>query len=103
MPWSLRTLLPPKNISDAQLISAVTSAGYSAKAFKGEQESFERSNRLGARVLLTFLFTAPVILISMFDDWHGQIDKNLLQLIDDFNSLLVSNGATFEIAYPKHH
>ena len=94
-------IIAPKNISDTQLISAVTSAGYSAKAFKGERESFERSNRLGARVLLTFLFTAPVILISMFHDWHEQIDKNLLQFIDDFNSLLVSNNAAFEIAYPQ--
>ncbi len=94
-------IIAPKNISDAQLISAVTSAGYSAKAFKGERESFERSNRLGVRVLLTFLFTAPIILISMFHDWHAQIDKNLLQFIDNFNSLLVSNNAAFEIAYPQ--
>jgi len=94
-------IIAPNNISDAQLISAVTAAGYSAKAFKGERESFESSNRLGVRVLLTLLFTTPVILISMFHDWHAQIDKNLLQYLDSFNSLLQSNKATFEIAYPQ--
>ena len=74
-------VIAPLNISEKELISAVTSAGYQATAFKGERESFEKSNRLGIRLLITFLLTAPVILISMFDSWHEQIDARLLSVV----------------------
>jgi P-type Cu+ transporter len=44
-------------MKESQLIAAVKSAGYEAKAFKGEDESFEKSNKLGFRLLLTFFLT----------------------------------------------
>jgi Cu+-exporting ATPase len=94
-------VIAPLNISEKELISAVTSAGYQATAFKGERESFERSNRLGMRLLFTFLLTAPVILISMFDSWYEKIDLRLLSLIDNLNNLLANNGEKFEISYPN--
>ena len=94
-------VIAPLNISEKELISAVTSAGYQATAFKGERESFERSNRLGMRLLFTFLLTAPVILISMFHSWYEKIDLRLLSLIDNLNNLLANNGEKFEISYPN--
>ena len=56
-------VIAPLGISEKELISVVSSAGYQATAFTGERESFERSNRLGIRLLITFLLTAPVVLI----------------------------------------
>ena len=93
-------VIAPLNISEKELISAVSSAGYQATAFKGERESFERSNRLGSRLLITFLLTTPVILISMFHSWHMKIDTWLLSALDSFNNLLENNGQEFSISYP---
>ena len=93
-------VIAPINISENELISAVTSAGYQATAFKGERESFERSNRLGIRLLFTFLLTAPVILISMFHSWHKQIDAQLLSVVDNLNEFLAGNGQKLIISYP---
>ena len=93
-------VIAPLNISEKELISAVSSAGYQATAFKGERESFERSNRLGIRLLITFLLTTPVILISMFHSWHMKIDTWLLSALDSFNNLLENNGQEFSISYP---
>ena len=93
-------VIAPLNISENELISAVTSAGYQATTFKGECESFERSNRLGIRLLFTFLLTAPVILISMFHSWHEQIDAQLLSVVDNLNEFLAGNGQKLIISYP---
>jgi len=93
-------VIAPLSVTEKELISAVSSAGYHAAAFKGERESFERSNRLGIRLLVTFLLTAPVILISMFDSWHMKIDAWLLSGLDGFNNILASNGQEFVISYP---
>ena len=93
-------VIAPLNISENELISAVTSAGYQATTFKGERESFERSNRLGIRLLFTFLLTAPVILISMFHSWHKQIDAQLLSVVDNLNEFLAGNGQKLIISYP---
>ena len=94
-------VIAPLNISEKELISAVTSAGYQATAFKGERESFEKSNRLGIRLLITFLLTAPVILISMFDSWHEEIDARLLSVVSNINILLANNGQKIVISYPN--
>jgi len=93
-------VIAPLNISEKELISAVSSAGYQATAFKGELESFERSNRLGIRLLITFLLTAPVILISMFHSWHKQIDAQLLSVFDNLNEFFAGNGQKLIISYP---
>ena len=93
-------VIAPLNISENELISAVTSAGYQATTFKGERESFERSNRLGIRLLFTFLLTAPVILISMFHSWHKQIDAQLLSVVDNLNEFLAGNSQKLIISYP---
>ena len=94
-------VIAPFNISEKELISAVTSAGYQATAFKGERESFAKSNRLGIRLLITFLLTVPVILISMFDSWHEQIDARLLSVVSNINILLANNGQKIVISYPN--
>lgn len=94
-------VIAPLNITEKELISAVTSAGYQATTFKGENESFEKSNRLGIRLLITFLLTVPVILISMFDNWHEEIDSRLLSMIDNINTLLANNGQKIAISYPN--
>ena len=93
-------VIAPINISEKDLISAVTAAGYQSTAFKGERESFERSNRLGIRLLLTFLLTVPVILISMFHSWQMKIDTQLLSALDSLNNVLVNNGQEIVISYP---
>ena len=69
------------NISEDELIAAVTNAGYQATIFKGERESFEKSNRLGIRLLLTLLLTAPIILISMVGGINKRVDKLLVDIL----------------------
>lgn len=93
-------IIAPLNISEKELISAVTSAGYKASAFKGERESFEKSNRLGIRLLVTFLFTLPIILISMIHSWHQSIDKALLSTLDYLNEIFINNNLDIFIKNP---
>jgi Cu+-exporting ATPase len=93
-------IIAPDNISDEQLIKAIKDSGYQARSFRGERESFERSNKLGVRLLFTFLFTVPVIAISMLHQWQMNIDRNLISIIDQLNELLTENNQNLVITYP---
>ena len=94
-------IIAPDNISEDQIIKAIKDSGYQASTFKGERESFERSNKLGVRLLFTFLLTVPVIAISMLHQWQMSIDKNLISIIDQLNKLLSENNQNFVINYPN--
>lgn len=93
-------VIAPLNISEQDLIKAVGKSGYTAKEFKGERESFEKSSRLGARLLTTALFVFPVLLLSMFHTWHAQTDKALTSLLDQVNNLFNSSRIPTVITYP---
>ncbi len=107
-------IIAPINISEDELIAAVTAAGYKASAFRGERESFERSNKLGIRLFFTLLFTAPVIIISMIGDMHEKLDKYLASsaassLIADLTApastwlaITLSIPVVFILAWPIH-
>ena len=107
-------IIAPVNISEDELIAAVTAAGYKASAFRGERESFERSNKLGIRLFFTLLFTAPVIIISMIGDMHEKLDKYLASsaassLIADLTApastwlaITLSIPVVFILAWPIH-
>ena len=94
-------IIAPDNISEDQIIKAIKDSGYQASTFKGERESFERSNKLGVRLLFTFLLTVPVIAISMLHQWQMSIDKNLISIIDQLNKLLSENNQSVVINYPN--
>ncbi len=93
-------IIAPLSVSEKDLIQAIKSAGYEASAFKGERESFEKSNRLGIRLLITLLFTVPIIAISMIHSWHKALDKELLLLIDYINDFLTTFTTSITINYP---
>ncbi len=93
-------IIAPLNVSEQVLISAVESAGYKASAFKGERESFEKSNRLGIRLLLTFALTLPILSISMIESWHQYLDKLLLPIIDNTNQFFAERNSNFMLNYP---
>jgi len=94
-------IIAPDNISEDQIINAIKDSGYQASTFKGERESFERSNKLGVRLLFTFLLTVPVIAISMLHQLQMNIDKNLISIINQLNKLLSENNQNFVINYPN--
>jgi Cu+-exporting ATPase len=94
-------IIAPDNISEDQIIKAIKDSGYQASCFKGERESFERSNKLGVRLLFTFLLTVPVIAISMLHQWQMSIDNYLISIIDQLNKLLSDNNQNFVINYPN--
>ena len=93
-------IIAPPNVSEKVLISAVESAGYKASAFKGERESFEKSNRLGIRLLITFALTLPILSISMIHSWHQNLDKLLLPIIDNTNQFFAERNYNFVLSYP---
>lgn len=107
-------IIAPVNISEDELIAAVTAAGYKASAFRGERESFERSNKLGIRLFFTLLFTTPVIIISMIGDMHEKLDEYLASsaassLIADLTApastwlaITLSIPVVFILAWPIH-
>jgi len=93
-------IVAPLNISEKVLIAAVESSGYKASAFKGERESFEKSNRLGIRLLITFLMTIPIILISMVHSWHKDIDNFLTSGLDKINQFFADSNLDLVMSYP---
>ncbi len=94
-------IIAPENISEEQIIKIIRDSGYQASSFKGERESFEKSNKLGIRLLFTFLFTVPIIVISMVDQLHSGIDKQLISLVDQLNVLFSENNRDLVINYPN--
>jgi Cu+-exporting ATPase len=93
-------IIAPLNVSEKVLIAAVESSGYKASAFKGERESFEKSNRLGIRLLLTFALTLPILSISMIESWHEYLDKLLLPIIDNTNQFFKDRNFDLILNYP---
>jgi Cu+-exporting ATPase len=93
-------IIAPLNVSEKVLIAAVESSGYKASAFKGERESFEKSNRLGIRLLLTFALTLPILSISMIESWHEYLDKLLLPIIDNTNQFFENRNFDLILNYP---
>ena len=93
-------IIAPLNVSEKVLIAAVESSGYKASAFKGERESFEKSNRLGIRLLITFLMTIPIILISMVHSWHKDIDNFLTSGLDKINQFFADSNLDLVMSYP---
>ena len=93
-------IVAPLNISEKVLIAAVESSGYKASAFKGERESFEKSNRLGIRLLITFLMTIPIILISMVHSWHKDVDNFLTSGLDKINQFFADSNLDLVMSYP---
>lgn len=66
------------------LIEAVKSAGYSAKLRSDEYESFAHTRNIGWRVLLSLFLTAPVIALSMWHSMHMEVDRFILDGLDEF-------------------
>jgi Cu+-exporting ATPase len=93
-------IIAPLNVSEKVLIAAVASSGYKASAFKGERESFEKSNRLGIRLLITFLMTIPIIIISMVHSWHKDIDNFLTSGFDKINQFFDDSNLDLVMSYP---
>ena len=97
-------IIVPIKMNESELIAAVKASGYSAKAFKGERESFERSRKLGLRVLFTALLTAPILLLMIVDSisssFQGFFDRNFESMIDQSNKFITNQGFNFEILSP---
>ena len=97
-------IIVPVKMDESELIAAVKASGYSAKAFKGERESFERSRKLGLRVLITAFLTAPILLLMIVDSisssFQNFFDRNFQSLIDQLNEFIANQGFSFEILSP---
>lgn len=94
-------VIAPEDISEEQLIREVKASGYQASTFKGERESFEKSSKLGIRLLFTFILTAPIIVISMFHQAQMSIDEQLINFIDQINKILDENNRSLVLSYPN--
>ena len=78
-------VLVPEGTKTAELIAAVSKAGYSAKLRSNESESFSHSRRLGIRTLISILFTIPVIVLSMWHSVHHAVEDFLLNQLQTLN------------------
>lgn len=77
-------ILVPEGTTPKTLIEAVTKAGYTAKIRTDEMESFSRSRAMGIRVLISALFTIPVVVLSMWHSLHYQLDEFLVDQLRNF-------------------
>jgi len=87
-------VLVPEGTKTDDLLAAVTKAGYSASLRTDESESFSHTRGMGIRVLLSILFTSPVIVLSMWHEIHHQIENFLLQQLESFDLPLPLYSAT---------
>ena len=78
-------ILVPEGTKTAELIAAVSKAGYSAKLRSNESDSFSHSRRLGIRSLISILFTIPVLVLSMWHSVHHEVEDFLLNQLQAFN------------------
>ena len=97
-------IIAPVKMNEAELISAVKASGYEAKAFRGERESFEKSRKLGLRLLLTAFLTIPIFLLMIIDatskSFKEAIDTNFLSFVDQVNNQLANFDIAFNFDYP---
>lgn len=78
-------ILVPEGTTTQALIEAVSKAGYKARLRTNELESFAHTRKLGIRVLISALFTIPVIALSMWHELHRDVDKFILNQLEMVN------------------
>ena len=77
-------ILVPRGTATKDLVTAVEKAGYKARLRTDESESFASTRKLGLRVFLAFIFSIPVISISMIEPLNKVVDRYLLDLLTRF-------------------
>lgn len=80
-------VMAPAEMNPKQLISAIKSAGYTAKEIADPSQVALRSKKSATALFFAFLFTTPVLAISMISSWHPAIDRWILGQLDTFNLL----------------
>ena len=80
-------VMAPAEVNPKQLISAIKSAGYTATQIADPNQVALRSKNSATALFFAFLFTAPVLAISMISSWHPVIDRWILAQLDTFNLL----------------
>ncbi len=80
-------VMAPAEMSPKRLINAIKSVGYTASQIADPSQVALRSKKSATALFFAFLFTAPVLAISMISSWHPAIDRWILVQLDTFNLL----------------
>lgn len=80
-------VIAPAEMSPKELINAIKSAGYSATEVADPSQVALHSKKSATALFFAFLFTAPVLAISMTMSWHPAIDRWILHQLDVFGLL----------------
>lgn len=107
-------VMAPAEMNAKQLINAIKSAGYTASEIADPSQVALHSKKSAAALFFAFIFTAPVLAISMISSWHPAIDRWILNQLDTFGLLHpkysptawlvigLSAPVVLIIAYPIH-
>lgn len=80
-------VMAPAEMSPKQLITAIKSAGYSAKEIADSGQVALHSKKSAWALFFAAIFTVPVLAISMITKWHPAIDRWILGQLDNFQLL----------------
>lgn len=80
-------VMAPAEMNPKRLIRAIKSAGYSAIQIADPSQVALRSKKSATALFFAFLFTAPVLAISMISSWHPAIDRWITVQLDTLNLL----------------
>lgn len=78
-------VMAPAEMNPKELISAIKSAGYSAKEIADSSQVALHSKKSAAALFSATIFTLPILAISMIMDWHPPINHWILGQLDNLN------------------
>ena len=80
-------ILAPADVKSSEIIKKIKSAGYNATLIESGASPALHSKKSGIALFFAIIFAVPAIAISMIEQWHAQLDSQILSTLSSLNIL----------------
>jgi len=80
-------ILAPIEVKNTDILKKIKAAGYSAVLVEAGTSPALHSKKSGVALFFAIIFAVPAIAISMIEQWHANIDTQILSALDSLNIL----------------
>lgn len=80
-------ILAPVEVKTSEIIKKIKNLGYGAELIESGSTPALHSKKSGVALFFALLFAVPTIAVSMVHQWHAEIDKQILALLDSLSIL----------------
>lgn len=80
-------ILAPADVKSSEIIKKIKSAGYNATLIESGATPALHSKKSGIALFFAIIFAVPAIAISMIEQWHVQLDSQILSTLSSLNIL----------------